>query len=237
MRLHALTLLVLPAALAGQAPAPAGDRLHVSTDTLASLLIQGADTTLTGRVIDQMTVRLLDGRRVIHRVYRVESASLGNSVDTLIDHYETLAPVQQHSRSRRAIELISFGDRRARGVILQPTGDSIRVDVGLPATVYSSSSFDLVLRAAPLAEGWTTTVPAFVTGSRTVVEMTARVAGAETVDGVECWRVEAEFMGMSVGFWIAKSTRLMCKQEMRIQAGMTMLFAKPKPRLDRRGAG
>jgi hypothetical protein len=236
MHLRTLTILALPAALAGQAPAPQGDRLLISTDTLASYLIQGADTTLTGRVIDQLTVGLLDGRRVIHRVYRVESPRLGNSLDSLVDHYETLAPVKQHSRSRRAIELIDFGAGRAQGVIRQPTGDSIRVDVRLPATVYSSSSFDLVLRAAPLAEGWTATVPAFVTGSRTVVEMTARVAGAERVDGVECWRVEAEFMGMSVGFWIAKSTRLLCKQEMRVQAGTTMLFAKPKARLDRRGA-
>lgn len=229
-------MLLVPALLAAQAPAPAGSRLTPATDTLASYLIQGTDTTQTGIVIDELTVRDVDGIRVLHRVYRTESARLGNTLDTLVDQYASLVPIRQHSRSRRAIELVSFAGFRARGVLLQPTGDSIRIDVPLPTPVYSSSSFDLVLRASPLAEGWSATVPAFVTSSRAVVGMTARVAGIERVDGEECWRVEGEFMGMSVAFWVSRTTRRLCKQEMRIQAGMTVLYAKPRARLDRRGA-
>jgi hypothetical protein len=236
MLLRISTALLAPAILAAQAPAPAGSRLTPGTDTLASYLIQGRDTAQTGIVIDELTVRELEGVRVLHRVYRTESAQLGNSIDTLVDQLASLAPMRQHSRSLRAIELIRFSAARAQGTLLQPTGDSIKVDVALPAPVYSSASFDLVLRASPLAEGWSAAVPAFVTSTRTVVSMTARVAGVDVIDGEECWRVAAEYMGMPVTFWVSRATRRLRKQEMRIRADMTILFAKPKTRLDRRGA-
>ena len=218
------------------APDPRGSRLTEHVDTLESFLIRGRDTTRYGRAIDELRIVERQGRRVLQRVYRSEALGSGAQVDTLIDDFETLAPIQQTSRSSRAIELIAFSSSRAIGWMWQPTGDSLRIDVPLNGRTFSSSSFDLVLRASPLADGWRTSVPAFVTSSRAVVPMTARVNGKEVVDGVSCFRVDAEFQGMPVTFWIAEASRRMCKQEMRPQVGLVLLFRSPKATRDRIGA-
>jgi len=226
LALSLLTILATTVVAQG-APQPEGARLTLGSDTLIAFLVRGSDTTQIGRVVDELSERSMNGRRVLHRIYRSDNQLSGPSLDTLIDEFEALRPISQRSRSGRAIELVEFTDRRASGVVLQPTGDSLLVDVGLPQTVFSSSSFDLVLRAAPLADGWTTTVPSFVTSTRVVVPMHARVAGTERIGADECWRVEAEYMGMSVAFWVAQQSRKLCRQEMRVQAGITLLYRRP----------
>lgn len=213
------------------------ERLTPGTDTLYQYLIRAGDTTFIGTVIDELSVRTIDGRRVLHRVYAGDSRLSGPSRDTIIDDAATMSPVRTASYSSRAIEQVAYGSNRAQGWLRQPTGDSVRIDVALPASVSSSSSFDLVLRASALAEGWTATVPSFVPSSRVVVPMTARVASEETVDGWRCWRVEAEFMGMPVTFWVERDTRKLCRQEMRPQAGISLLFTRRPPSgAQRRGA-
>lgn len=102
------------------------------------------------------------------------------------------------------------------------------MNVQLAPSVYNSSSFDLTLRAAPLSNGWRTTVPAFVSSTRTVVAMNARVAGAEVIGGRECWRVEAEFMAMPVTFWVAKDDRSLRQQVLRPQAGVSFIFSRER---------
>lgn len=216
--------------------APIPDLLQPGTDTLYQYLIRGTDTTFVGTVIDALERTTLDGRAVLRRVYSGDSRLTGASRDTLIDDAATLRPLRTASYSLRAIEHVEYSRERAVGWRQQPTGDSVRIDVAIPAQVYSASSFDLVLRAAELDDGWAATVPAFVASSRVVVPMTAKVVGEERVDGWECWRVDAEFMVMAVTFWVERETRKLCRQEMRLQVGMALLFTRRGPGALRRGA-
>lgn len=209
--------------------------LSPGTDTLYQYLVRGTDTSFVGTVVDELSVRTVDGRRVLHRVYAGDSRLTGPSRDTIVDDAVTMAPVRTASYSGRAIEHVAYSSDRAQGWLRQPTGDSVRIDVALPPKVSSSSSFDLVLRASPLDDGWTATVPSFVPSSRVVVPMTARVVREEIVDDWECWRVEAEFMGMPVTFWVERETRRLCRQEMRPQAGISLLFTRRGPSALRRG--
>ena len=208
-------------------PEPDGRRLTLSTDTLVKFVIQGGDTIETGFIVDELRHITLDGRPALQRIYRSEDRQTVRSLDTLVDDASSLAPIMTASRSLRAIERVSYFPLRAHGVLHQPTGDSIAIDVALPALVYSSSSFDLVLRAAPLAEGWEAEVPSFVASSRVVVPMRARVHSVERIDDRECWRVEAEFMGMSVAFWVDTESRRLCQQVMRIRADLIVLYKRP----------
>lgn len=240
MRFALAALLVLgfvgSPSLAQSPVQPSPELLRPSTDTLYQYLVRGADTTFIGTVVDALELATIDGRRVLRRVYSGDSRLTGISRDTLIDDAATLRPVRTASYSSRAIEHVAYSRDRALGWILQPTGDSLRIDAEIPTHVYSASSFDMVLRAAPLTDGWRATVPAFVASSRVVVPMTARVAGTERVDGLECWRVDAEYMGMSVTFWVERESRRLCRQEMRPQAGIALLFTRRGPGSSRRGA-
>lgn len=235
VRLPAL-LLAMTSAIQAQSPEPNGARLALRTDTLSSFLVRGRDTTAIGTVIDQLEAREVGGERVLFRVYRSENVLTGMLLDTMVNVFSTLEPRTHSTRSARAIELMRFGAGRATGMIYQSTGDSIVVDALLPAQSYSSASFDLVLRAAPLREGWSTRVPTFVNSFRAVIEMTARVVGTEIIDGEVCWRVEAEFQGMPVGFWVGQRDRRLCKQEIRPQAGLTLLYTKVRAPRSRTGA-
>lgn len=228
--------LVNGAAHAQQAARPYPDLLQAGTDTLYQYLVQGADTTFIGTVVDVIERVSLNGRAVIRRIYSSDSRLSGGTRDTIIDDAATLRPVRTASYSTRAIEKVEYGPDRASGWIRQPNGDSLRIDVAVPPQVYAASSFDVVIRASELDDGWSATVPAFVASSRVVVPMTARVVREERIDEWECWRVDAEYMGMPVNFWVERETRRLCRQEMRPRVGLSLLYTRRAPRAPRRGA-
>ena len=83
-----------------------------------------------------------------------------------------LRPVRHRSHSQRAVESIDFASGRAVGWIRLVNGDSVAVDA--PALDgFNASSFDLVLRASPLRQGWEADVPAFLPKTRSVVPLHA----------------------------------------------------------------
>lgn len=218
-----ISLCLIPAVASAQL-APDGTRLKAGADTMISFIIDGRDTVETGILVDAIERTTLDGRDVIRRVYRTADRVLGQSVDTIIDDARTLAPIQSRRRSPVGIALVDFTTERATGIYVQTNGDTLQIDVKVPTPVFSGSSFDLVLRSSPLAPGWRVTVPVLVPSSRVVMEMNARVEGLETIQGRPCWRVEAEFGGMSVGFWVDQKTRQLCQQVMRPRTDFTILF-------------
>jgi hypothetical protein len=167
----------------------------------------------------------VDGRRQLFRVYRTEDRVLGSRLDSLTDDLVTLAPVRHRSRTNDGSQFLEFGTGRVTGTLHGPAGDSTMVDVQLDGGVFNSSSFDMVLRSAPLAEGWTTTVPAFLPSSRSILQLEARVVGVEIVHGERCWRVDADFDGMPVTFWITQDGRKLRQQMMRIRPDVSILFA------------
>jgi hypothetical protein len=202
-----------------------GRRITAGTQSLISWEIQGSDTTESGRVTDVIRVVRVGGRSVLQRIYRTERRESGVRLDSLIDDAVTLAPVTHRSRSAQNAELITFAPRAVSGVIRRADGDSTLVKAEVPAVVYNASSFDLVLRAAPLREGLTLAVPSLLPTTGTVISLTAKVGSREIIGGRSCWRVEAVFAGMPVTFWIADVGRQLCLQIMRPVPGMAMVLA------------
>jgi hypothetical protein len=221
---HAAALLAI-AACSPDAPAEADGRLLPQrTDTLAIYLVRGSDTVRSGRTIDELRVVEENGRMLLHRIFRTEDDRLGTRVDTLVDEQLSLAPVRQRSGSQRTREVLEFGDGRVRGWLRIERGDSVPVDVAIGDSVRNASSFDLVIRASPLADGWEATVPAFLPNTRNVVPMRAVVGGSEEIGGRPTWRVEADFAGMPVIFWIDKATRAIRRQVIRMGPDAMVLY-------------
>ena len=201
-----------------------GRRIRPGTDSLAIYLVRGGDTTRTGVVRDEITVDRSGARPLLRRAYYSADRAIGTVVDTATDDLETLAPVRERSRTDRSAEFLDFEPGRVRGWLRLANGDSVPVDAGLPAAVYRASAVDLVLRAAPLAEGWSADVPAFMSSTRTVAPLHARVAALETVEGEPCWRVDAEFAGLPVSFWIARDSRALRRQLRYVRNGVQVLI-------------
>ena len=214
----------LPALAAAQRPTPGPDGrlLRLGVDSLAMYLVQGTDTTRTGTLRDELSVVHEDGRELLRRVYISIDRVLGTRVDTLVDVRAALRPVRHRSHTDRAVEVIDFAAGRASGWLRLANGDSVAVDAA--ADAFNASSFDLVLRASPLREGWEATIPTFYPPTRAVMALRARVVGVEHVAQERCWRVQAEFGGTPVTFWIGQTSRALRQQVMQVRPGVQILF-------------
>lgn len=225
VKLMAYPVLLL-APFTGLAQAPPhldGHRLPLQTDTFAVYVIRGNDTAQTGVLID----RLVSDGQVLTRLYAQEDAVLGPQDDSIVSRIADLRPIAYHSRTDRHIAHLQFRGKRVDGWMRLPNDDSVAVDVQLPGLVYDGSSYDLVVRASDLREGFQLTVPAFLEGSNTVGSIDGHVAGSEVVDGADCWVFEAHFAGMPVTFWIDKETRALRRQLMQISVTIGVLFTAP----------
>jgi hypothetical protein len=239
MKRATLTLFLtlgVAVSLPAQDAAPDAGRLALGTDTLAIFAIHGTDTTATGMVIDHLRTHQSGDRALLVRTYRSNDQLLGTRLDTIVDQFPTLAPVRHRSRATRGSERLDFDVDRDTGVLHLANGDSVTVDQALATRIINSSSFDVALRASPLAEGWSAEIPAFLPTIRAVVNLRARVAGVDSIAGATCWRVEAEFAGTPVTFWIEQSTRKLRQQLMVIRPDFRILFAQPRPAQSSRSA-
>lgn len=235
MRLRAFLALAvggaLVPALLGAQPGVAVDvrRLTPGVDSLAVFYVRGGDTVQTGIICDELAIVEEGGRRVVRRTYGTLDKVMGDRRDTMVDLAATLAPVRHRSVTERGREALDFGAAGATGWLWLANGDSVAVRTALPAGAIHSSSFDLVLRAADLREGWSAEVPAFLPPARAVVALRARVAGVEAIGGDPCWKVEAEFTGMPVTFWISQRSRALRQQVMRIRPTESIVFRAASP--------
>jgi hypothetical protein len=220
-----LAVGALPALAAAQRPTsgPDGRLLRLGVDSLAMYLVQGTDTTRTGTLRDELSVAHEDGRELLRRVYVSIDRVLGMRVDTLVDVRADLRPVRHRSHTDRAMEAVDFAAGRASGWLRPANGDSVPVDAS-SADAFNASSFDLVLRASPLRDGWEATIPTFHPTTRAVTALRARVVGAEHVAQEWCWRVQAEFAGTPVTFWIGRTSRALRQQVMQVRPDVQILF-------------
>lgn len=225
--LAALALLICSAAAAAQSAPLNIDtrRLTLGSDSLAIFIVRGADTVQTGWMRDLLSADEENGRPVLRRVYVSADRILGMRVDTIVDARESLAPIRLRDHSARGGAFLDFSAGQVTGWMQLASGDSVAVQSVLPAEVYNSSSFDLVLRAADLSQNWRAEIPAFLPSTRSVVQLQAQVEGAETVGGRTCWRVQANFAGTPVTFWIDQESRALCKQVMVLGPGVQLMLA------------
>jgi hypothetical protein len=202
--------------------------IRPGTDTLTVYVVSARDTTAIGTVIDEIVFVESAGRRVLRRAYHSEDQMMGARIDTLVDDAVTLAPISHRSRSSRSLEFVEFRDGRAAGWLRLANGDSVGIDAALDRDVYNASSFDLVLRSAPLHETWKAEIRSFLPATRSIIPLNAEVAGSDTIDGEATWRIQTNFAGTPVTFWVGKESRRLKRQFMRLRPDMGILIAPPK---------
>ncbi|MES2307012.1 MAG: hypothetical protein V4558_16035 [Gemmatimonadota bacterium] len=223
-RALAALLIVVTVANSPRAAAQATTPLRPGRDSLTVSLVRGADTVKTGWIRDELLLRNESGVATVVRNYETQDRVLGNSVYTVRDRLSDLRPINASAHTSRGDLTVKFGPLLASGWLRSPSGDSIPLTVVLPPDAINSSTFDLLIRAAPLRAGWALDVPAVIAESGEVVQLTAHVAGEDVIDGVTTWRVEGVFTGMLVTFWVAKIDRHMVLQRMAPPGGFVILI-------------
>lgn len=212
-------------------PTPDADRLRCGIDSLAVSLLREGSRQRTGIIVDECRVSGTGNTRLMTRIYRTTDAVLGNRLDTIVDVWRSLEPRRYRSRSSREVVQLDWAEGRLRGTIQTQGQPAATVDEAAKAGVYNSASFDVIVRASPLAAGYSLALPAFVPG-RGIATLTAKVVGDESVDGQSAWRVDADFSGLAVTFWIAKQSRQLLKQVIHAAPGADIEFVA-LPRVDR----
>lgn len=219
-------LALWPLSLCSQAAPPHppdGRLLPLRTDTFAIYYVRDGDTARTGTLVD--VLRSEDGHLV--RVFDQADHALGPEFDSVISRVEDLAPVAYHGASDDRIAHLQFDSSSITGWLRRENGDSASLDLSRPAVVYDGFSYDLVVRASDLRDGYRLTVPVFLLGPNSVVPITGGVTGSELVNGHDCWVFAADFAGMPVTFWIDKKTRALRRQFLKFRRNGGALFVTP----------
>lgn len=233
-RLATITLafVMIASTSPAQAPTPPNvdpAKLSCRTDTLAIFLVRQGVRQQTGTVIDECHPEGSGAARVRMRIYISRDAVLGNRVDTVIDSWTSLEPRSYHSVASHEIVRLDWLGSHLRGRIETEGKAPVAVDEQLRSRVYNGASFDTMIEASPLAANYAVEIPAYVPG-RGVVTLTAKVVGEEMIDGQASWRVDADFTGLAVTFWIAKSSRRLLKQVLHAAPGTDIEFIATLPR-------
>ena len=215
---------VLPLA-AQQRPPLDGRRLPIQADTFGVYIIHGADTVQSGTLVDRLRVE----GRLLTRIYTQRDRILGPQDDSIVSDLADLHPVAIQSLSGMEFIRLDYTAGHVTGWARLPNGDSVGVDAPLPDPVYDGSSYDLVVRAADLADGFELSIPALLEGSNTVTTINGRVTGSAAVDGHDCWVFQAHFANMPVTFWVDKQNRALRRQLLQPSVGFAILFAAPPP--------
>ena len=231
MRFYSLIVLAAAGTAMAQAPAtpqPNSRLLRLGSDSLEVYLVRLGEAKRTGSLIDRLDTIRVNGETMLRRIYRTNDTALGTSVDTLVDVFATLEPHSVRSHFSRGTEKLDWQPSRVVGVVEESEGAARSIDSPRPTGWYSSASFDLILRASPLADGYKIAVPSF-SGRQGSSVMTATVAGSEAIAGFgDTWRVEADFAGLTVTFWIDKSSRRVVRQIMHVSPGLDMMFVSTR---------
>ena len=208
-------------------PQPDGRRLRLTADSLEVYVVQLGQSRRTGFLIDRLDTVRVNGETMLRRIHRTADAVLGSSVDTVVHTLATLQPRSVWSHSNRGTERLDWQTSRVVGVVEEPESPVRSIDSPLPRGWYSDASFDLILRACPLADGYGVAVPTFsgLQGSRV---LTANVAGSEDVEGHgDTWRIEADLAGLPVTFWISKASRRLVRQIIHVSPVLQIMFVAP----------
>jgi hypothetical protein len=195
------------------------------TDSLEIYVVRQGDRQRTGTIVDALDTVRVNGELRLQRIYQRTDEALGNGVDTLVDAFADLRLRLINSRSDDGgVEHEEWRNGRVIGVVEQSGKAARQVDTAAASGVYSSSSFDLILRAAPLTQGYELAIPAF-SGRRGATTLSAKVAASETLPQLGAtWRVEADVGGRSATFWIAKDSRRVVRELVRVTPQLAILF-------------
>jgi hypothetical protein len=201
-----LLAALLPQAAARAQGAPSGAAaLPLGVDSLDLYLVQGSAATRVGMVWDELQRVERDGAPVLRRVYRTENAAFGPTLDSTYSRWADLGPISHRAIGRIVSEQVRY---RPDSIVGQRTvggGPVTPITRAWAGELSDGATFDLLIRAAPLTEGYALAIPSFVASTDTVARLTARVVGTERftpssgTTAVDAWKVEMDFCGRVEG--------------------------------------
>jgi hypothetical protein len=127
------------------------------------------------------------------------------SVDSLRLDATTFFPVSERRHNAHGLTRLVYDGAHVHGVI--DSGATVRaVDTTFEAAPFAAAQLELVIRALPLAPGFTATVPMYYPAYSGLVRTTVRVVGSDSA----AWTVEASNgPGTAQRIRIARSSRLL----------------------------
>jgi hypothetical protein len=199
--------------------------LRLTTDSLEVYIIRQGKQGRSGTIVDALDTVRVNGELRFRRVYTRTDVILGNGVDTLVDAFADITLRRTDSRSDGGgVEHMEWRDGRLTGAVEQNGRVVRQIDTAAVDGIRSSASFDLILRAAPLANGYAVTLPAF-SGRQGAKMVSAKVVGSETLSPFGAtWRLEVDFGGRSAMFWITKDSRRLVRQRVNAVPGVDFLI-------------
>lgn len=202
-----------------------GRRLLQRVDSFAAYYIRDDDTSRSGTSVASISA---DGTMLM-RVY-VSDDPNGGQTDTIFDRLSDLLPVRHSSQSPWGSGNVRFGRGTVTGWTQLANGDTVAVSTPIPPRVYNAASFDLLVRASDLHEGFEFTVQGFRMGSNVVVTMRGRVTGTEIVDGHPCWVFAGTNGPVPVTFWVDQETRALRRQLIQGSATFFHMLSSMPPK-------
>jgi hypothetical protein len=212
---------------AGPPPDVRFDRVRMGKDSMQIYLVRGGQPLHVGMLWDSLQVAEHAGVPALRREYWTENRAFGAEHAVYFYRLPHLSP-------------LSIVDEGTSPEALRFTADSVvgwsttrgrRMNVArvLAPGVYDGTVFDLMVRAGDLRDGYSVSVPAYISEMDSVVTLSARVTGSERVEVeggrmADAWVVQMDFAGLASTLWIDKRTRALSRQTIELAPGTSMLM-------------
>ncbi len=185
--------------------------LRPDTVTYALTGYRDGDEIPVGTITDILT--RIEGTVPLLRRVMVVQRGTSRLTDSSLTDATTLAPREHRSwQPQRQLQL-EFTGTRVRGRIGPPDAPGMAIDTTLAFMAFDSGNWDLVVRALPLAPGYSATFPVFnlETGSH---NYGVRVVGETTLHGERAHIVIFQLGGQrEITVWIGASTHRLLQVE------------------------
>lgn len=196
-------------------------RLQPGTSVTVHTRVQNGETEPAYVETEQVGFVVRDGKRLLRQTVAIEREEVTMVTDTTFYDAATLAPVSHvsHAPGYRSLSIHYWGNE-VGGTMTPVEGEAEDIRVSLEHQVFDPSSYMLLVRALPLAEGYGVEIPVFNHEAREAQAMHVWVKGIESVQTDEnswedAYAVSITYEGSDASstYWIAKDSRIMLKSE------------------------
>jgi hypothetical protein len=199
-------------------------------DSMRILLVRATEERDIGMLWDEVAVVQGAGTRtMLRRVYRTVNTLFGNHLDTVYSTVPDLRPISHKAVAGTALEDVEFRTDSIVGWVHPEGRPRRRLRRRADPAVYDAHSFDLLIRRAPLRDGYKLRVPALLTSQDTIATLTGTVRGSAKVlvenrREVDTWVIDLDFAGLKSTMWVEKTTRRLAKQHIELGANATIVM-------------
>lgn len=224
-------ILALPSFSAAQARAFDLTKIRLGTDSMTISIVRHGDTTVIGQLWDDLGIPLGIPSSRLRRVYRTTNQVFGAHLETTFVSVPTLALVRRRTRSVSYADSVEVDGSVATGWVQSASALSISISRTLPTGTIDASLYDVAVRTAPLALGYSLTLKGYSSLQDSILTLNATVVAVEVVsqrDGRQrrTWRVQVHFDELVSTMWIDQETRALVKQIIELGSGVHMLLLR-----------